>query len=135
MRRIGKVRKRTKGLAVVLLVFCLRVPFAQAPSTVRLDSAISIEDTRFPDYLAAVTASPSTHGDRYEMLLNGDQVYPAMLGALRTPRRRINFLTVIDSPGQAAVQFTSALAAAGRRGIAVNVVVDAFGASDIPDEH
>src|SRR6188474_3051475 len=95
MRRIGNVRKRTKVIAVVLVVFGLLLLFAQDPSTVRLDSAISIEDTRFRDYLAAVTASPSTQGDRYEMLLNGDEVYPAMLDAIRTARRRVNFLTYI----------------------------------------
>ena len=135
MRRIGNVRKRTKVIAVVLVVFGLLLLFAQDPSTVRLDSAISIEDTRFRDYLGAVTASPSTQGDSYEMLLNGDEVYPAMLDAIRNARRRVNFLTDIYSPGQAADQFTSALADAGRRGIEVNLVVDAFGASDIPDEH
>ena len=136
MRRIGNVRKRTNVFVVVARRwFGLLLLFAQDPSTVRLDSAISIEDARFRDYLGAVTASPSTQGDRYEMLLNGDEVYPAMLDAIRNARRRVNFLTYIYSPGQTADQFTTALADAGRRGIEVNVVVDAFGASDIPDEH
>lgn len=135
MRRIGHVRKGTKVIVVIAAVFGLLLLFAQDPSTVRLDSAISIEDARFRDYVGAVTASPSSEGDRYEMLLNGDEVYPAMLDAIRSARRRVNFLTYIYSPGEAANQFTSALAGAGRRGIEVNVVVDAFGASDIPKEH
>jgi cardiolipin synthase len=135
MRRIGKVRKRTKVIIVVAAVFGLIVVFAQDPSTVRLDSAVPVEDARFLEYAAAVTASPGTHGDRYEMLLNGDQIYPAMLDAIRTARRRVNFLTYIYSPGQAADLFTGALAEAGRRGVEVNLVVDAFGASDIPDDH
>jgi cardiolipin synthase len=135
MRRIGNVRKRTKVIVVILAVLGLLLLFAQDPTTVRLESAISIEDERFRDYVGAVTASPSSQGDRYEMLLNGDQIYPAMLEAIRNARRRVNFLTYIYSPGEAANQFTSALADAGRRGLEVNVVVDAFGASDIPDEH
>jgi cardiolipin synthase len=69
------------------------------------------------------------------MLLNGDQIYPAMLDAIRTAKRRVNFLTYIYSPGEVADLFTGALADAGRRGVEVNVVVDAFGASDIPDDH
>jgi cardiolipin synthase A/B len=135
MRRIGNVRKRTKIAVVVLAVFGLLLLLAQDPSTVRLESAISIEDARFQEYAGAVTASPSSRGDRYEMLLNGDQVYPAMLDAIRGARSRINLLTYIYSPGEAANQFTSALADAGRRGVEVNVVVDAFGASDISNEH
>jgi len=135
MRSVWNVRKRTKVIVVIAAVLGLLLLFAQDPSTVRLDSAISIEDARFRDYVGAVTASPSSQGDRYEMLLNGDQVYPAMLDAIRNARRRVNFLTYIYSPGQAADQFTRAFADAGRRGIEVNVVVDAFGASDIPKEH
>jgi cardiolipin synthase len=135
MRRIGNVGKRTQVIVVILAVFGLLLLFAQDPSTVRLESAISIEDARFHEYLGAVTASPSSVGDRYEMLLNGDQVYPAMLDAIRAARRRINFLTYIYSPGDVANQFTAALADAGRRGVEVNVVVDAFGASDISKEH
>jgi cardiolipin synthase A/B len=135
MRSVWNVRKRTKVLVVVAAVVGLLLLFAQDPSTVRLESAVKIEDARFRDYVAAVTASPSSHGDRYEMLLNGDEVYPAMLDAIRGARRRVNFLTYIYSPGEAANQFTEALADAGRRGVEVNVVVDAFGASDIPKEH
>jgi cardiolipin synthase A/B len=130
-----KIRKRTKVLIVVAAVFGLIVVVAQDPSTVRLDSAVPVEDARFLDYAAAVTASPATRGDRYDMLLNGDQIYPAMLDAIRTARRRVNFLTYIYSPGQAADLFTAALAEAGRRGVEVNLVVDAFGASDIPTDH
>jgi len=135
MRRIGNVRKRTKVIVAVLAIVGLFLLFAQDPSTVRLESAISIEDARFHDYVGAVTASPSSRGDRYEMLLNGDEVYPAMLDAIRSARRRVNFLTYIYSPGEAADKFTSALADTARRGVEVNVVVDAFGASDIPKEH
>jgi len=135
MRRIPNVRKRTKVIVVIAAVFGLIVLFAQDPATVRLDSAVPVEDGRFLEYASAVTASPPTRGDRYEMLLNGDQVYPAMLGAIRTARRRVNFLTYIYSPGEAANLFTNALAEAGRRGVEVNVVVDAFGASDIPGDH
>ena len=135
MPKLPVVRKRTKVIIVIVSIVGLIILFAQDPSTVRLDSTVSIDDERFPEYASAVTASPPTRGDRYEMLVNGDQIYPAMLDAIRAARRRVNFLTYIYSPGEVADRFTSALADAGRRGIEVNVVVDAFGASDIPDEH
>jgi cardiolipin synthase len=135
MRTIWNVRKRTKVIVVCFAIFGLLLLFAQDPSTVRLESAISIEDARFHEYVGAVTASPASQGDKYELLLNGDQIFPAMLDAIRGAKKRINFLTYIYSPGEVANQFTTALADAGRRGVKVNVVVDAFGASDIPKEH
>jgi len=133
--RLPAVRKRTKVIIVIVSIVGLIILFAQDPSTVRLDSNVSIDDERFPEYASAVTASPPTRGDRYEMLVNGDQIYPAMLDAIRAARRRVNFLTYIYSPGEVADRFTDALADAARRGVEVNVVVDAFGASDIPDDH
>jgi len=135
MRTIWNVRKRTKVIVVCFAIFGLLLLFAQDPSTVRLESAISIEDARFQEYVGAVTASPASQGDKYEPLVNGDQIFPAMLDAIRGAKKRINFLTYIYSPGEVANQFTAALADAGRRGVKVNVVVDAFGASDIPKEH
>ena len=135
MRKPPKVRKRTKVIIVVVAIVGLINLFAQDPSTVRLDSTVSIEDDRFPEYASAVTASPPTQGDRYEMLLNGDQIYPAMLDAIRAARQRVNFLTYIYSPGEVAGLFTDALADAARRSVEVNVVVDAFGASNIPGDH
>ena len=57
----------------------------------RFDSAVPVTDPRFVEYASAVTSSPATRGDRYEILLNGDQVFPAMLEAIRAARERVNF--------------------------------------------
>jgi cardiolipin synthase len=130
-----RLRKRSKVIIVVFAVVGVILLLAQDPATVRLDSAIAADDARFLEYASAVTASPPTRGDQYEMLTNGDQFFPAMLGALKSARHRINFLTYVYSPGQVANDFTSAFVDARQRGVEVNVVVDAFGASDIPDDH
>jgi cardiolipin synthase len=69
------------------------------------------------------------------VLANGIQIFPAMLAAIDAARRRISLETYIYDPGQIADQFTAALERAARRGVTVNIVVDAVGASTMQREH
>ena len=61
---------------VVTMIIGLVVLVSQDPSTIRLDSVMPAGDPKFVDYIAALTASPLTAGDRYEVLINGDHVDP-----------------------------------------------------------
>jgi cardiolipin synthase len=58
-----------------------------------------------------------------------------MLDAINRARRRINFETYIYDTGEVADKFTGALEAAARRGVTVNIIVDAIGASKMEQEH
>jgi cardiolipin synthase len=61
------------------------------------------------------------------VLVNGDQVFPAMLQAIADARERISLETYVYKKGRAADQFTAALEQAARRGVMVNVILDALG--------
>ena len=68
------------------------------------------------------------------MLTNGDQIFPAMLKSIREAHRRVSFETYIYTAGEMAEQFTRAFEEAARRGVRVNLVIDAVGGT-IPDAH
>jgi cardiolipin synthase len=68
-------------------------------------------------------------GNRIQPLNNGDEIFPAMLAAIRGARRSINFETFIFYDGELPQSFADALAAAARRGVRVNLIFDAVGAS------
>src|SRR5438105_2438015 len=56
-------------------------------------------------------------GNKITTLINGDQIFPAMLSAIRSARRSVNFETYNFIDGEVAKQFTETLAdAAHRRG-------------------
>jgi cardiolipin synthase A/B len=55
-----------------------------------------------------------------------------MLDAIRNARQRIDLETYIYSEGQISDRFTDALESAARRGVAVNLVVDAWGSDRMP---
>jgi cardiolipin synthase len=58
-----------------------------------------------------------------------------MLDAIRGARRRIAFESYIYAAGEIADQFTRAFEDAARRGVRVNLVIDAVGGSGIDEEH
>ena len=68
------------------------------------------------------------------MLTNGDQIFPPMLEAVKGAKRRISFETYIYNKGTVGQQFTEAFIAAAKRGVTVQLVVDAIGSSKIPKE-
>jgi cardiolipin synthase len=74
-----------------------------------------------------VTRRPLVFGNRVTPLRNGDEAYPAMLEAIARAERSITLLTYIFDVDRWGRKFVEALAAAGRRGVAVRVLVDGVG--------
>jgi cardiolipin synthase len=121
----------------VVVIICLTVVgillfIAQDPRTLHVRSTYAATDAIFPEYLATLINAPITHGDKYAVLQNGDEFYPAMLAAIRGAKKRIVLETYNYNKGEAGEMFTNALADAARRGVTVRLVLDAFGASSPP---
>jgi cardiolipin synthase len=66
-------------------------------------------------------------GNNIVTLVNGDQIFPAMLSAIRGAKRTINFETYVFWNGDIARQLTEALAERARAGVKVNMILDAQG--------
>ena len=122
-------------MLVALIVTASVLAIAQDQETVELRSAVSAEDPSAAKYLAALVAADLVDGNTYEVLVNGDQVFPAMLQAIDAARSRISFETYIYDKGRIADQFTSALEQAARRGVTVNVILDALGTGSMEKSH
>jgi cardiolipin synthase len=135
----ARVRRRVPLLLKILLVVVIAVGlallFAQDQETLHIKSGVAADDPVFPDYVAALTGSGITRGDEYQILVNGVEIFPALLDAIRQARRRINFETYIYDTGTVADGFTTALAAAAARGVEVRLIVDAVGGSAMEREH
>ncbi|MDE2613082.1 MAG: cardiolipin synthase ClsB [Burkholderiales bacterium] len=67
-------------------------------------------------------------GNRVELLEGGDALFPRMREAMAAARDEIWLATYIFHDDASALALMDALAAAARRGVAVHVVVDGFGA-------
>jgi cardiolipin synthase len=133
--RIRGLSRTAKIVLVSLLVVGLALLFAQDQETLRVESPLPADDPLFPRYTAALTGGALTAGDEYQILVNGDQIFPSMLEAIAGAKRRISFETYIYDSGIVAARFSSALADAARRGVRVRVIVDAVGAQSMDAGH
>jgi cardiolipin synthase len=70
-------------------------------------------------------------GNRVETLLNGDEIFPAMLAAIRGAQSTITFETYIYWSGAIGRDFAAALAERARAGVRVHVLLDWVGAAKI----
>ncbi len=90
------------------------------------------EDQRHLTLLASTTAKvlarPLLPGNRIDVLVNGDEAYPAMLEAIANARHSVTLASYIFDRDAVGLLFAEALEAAVRRGVAVRVLVDATGA-------
>jgi cardiolipin synthase len=127
------VRRAFLILASAGLVVAVLLLLAQDQVTLKTRSAAGAGEPRHANYLAGLLGVDLTRGNRFTVLTNGDQMFPAMLDAIAKARRRISFETYIYKDGEIASQFTQAFEAAARRGVRVQLVIDAVGGQGIGD--
>ncbi|MFD7438736.1 phosphatidylserine/phosphatidylglycerophosphate/cardiolipin synthase family protein [Streptomyces sp. NPDC059861] len=73
----------------------------------------------------------ATEGNELVALRNGDQIFPAMLEAIRTAEHTIDLMTFVYWRGRIARDFAAALAERARGGVRVRLLLDGFGAKEI----
>ncbi|HEX9445008.1 MAG TPA: phospholipase D-like domain-containing protein [Candidatus Binatia bacterium] len=120
---------RTKWLlAVLLLAGCAKVLTIQKIPEITLG-----EPTFFPT-IEAHTDAPITGGNQIQILLDGDETFPAMLGEVRKAKSTVTFAQYLFEEGSITRDLTQAFAERCRAGIEVNLLLDAQGASKAPSE-
>lgn len=86
--------------------------------------------TRSPEFRQAAGSLLGPNfvpGNNISTLVNGNQIFPAMLGAIRSAKHSISLETYVFQDGEIAHQFTEALAERAQAGVKVNVILDAQG--------
>ncbi len=74
-----------------------------------------------------LTGLPREHGNKVELLRNGDEAYPRMLEEIGRARLSIGLQSYIFRADAAGESFHEALIAAQRRGVQVRVLIDGVG--------
>lgn len=97
--------------------------------------ALQVGDATFAATLSAYAGTTVVPGNRVEVLLNGDQIFPAKLRAIRAAKRSINYAQYVWEEGQASEDIVNALAERCRTGLSVNVLLDAVGAFSMPPDY
>jgi cardiolipin synthase len=92
------------------------------------------DDPQFRRALSALLGPQVQDGNTVEVLLNGDQIFPSMLQAIRHAQRTITFETYIYWSESIGREFADALSERARAGVKVHVLLDWVGSSKMdPD--
>ncbi|MDX3515791.1 phospholipase D-like domain-containing protein [Streptomyces caniscabiei] len=76
----------------------------------------------------------ATEGNALTVLRNGDEIFPAMLGAIHRARHTVDMMTFVYWRGDIAREFAHALAERARAGVRVRLLLDGFGSRLIETE-
>ncbi|MEE1758709.1 MULTISPECIES: phospholipase D-like domain-containing protein [unclassified Streptomyces] len=76
----------------------------------------------------------ATEGNALTPLRNGDEIFAAMLGAIRRARHTVDMMTFVYWRGDIAREFAQALAERSRAGVRVRLLLDGFGSRLIETE-
>jgi cardiolipin synthase len=117
------------GGALILAALLVALSFSHRDEMVehRIPRLYSTDDPDFARAMGALLGPAIVGGNRFEVLLNGDRIFPAMLGAIRGARRTITFESYIYWSGEVGKQFADALAERSRAGVKVHVLLDWVG--------
>jgi cardiolipin synthase len=114
---------------VTLIVGFLSLNFM--PSEKQIETQLTrhydTSDPQFRRSLGVLLGPPILEGNKVEALLNGDQIFAAMLGAIRSAERTITFETYIYWSESIGNEFSAALSERARAGVKVHVMLDFIG--------
>jgi cardiolipin synthase A/B len=131
------VRKRSMAWIVfasvvaTIAVVLLGVNFMGAEKKIerRIERLYALDDPRFGEELGVLLGPPLLAGNRHKALHNGDEIFPAMLAAIRSAKTSITFETYIYWSGEIGAEFSAALSERARQGVKAHVLLDWVGSA------
>ena len=96
-----------------------------------MHTTYSVADPEFANSISHLLTAPLVEGNHMVELLNGDQIFPAMLQAIREAKKTITLEMYIWSSGQVSTQFVAAVSERARAGVKVHILVDTFGSGKL----
>jgi cardiolipin synthase len=100
----------------------------------RIQPLYGVSDPQFLRSMGTLLG-PSIKADNHvDALANGDQIFPAMLEAIRSARRTITFETYIYWSGRVGKEFADALSERARAGVKIHVLLDWVGSGKMDEK-
>ena len=134
-RKGGRIRRRMHALrpetSISPLAFGATRDAPPVPAESPPAAPTPSEEREFAGLARAVTevtGLPLVEGNRIDLLIDGDEAYPAMLEAIEQAEQTIGMSTYIFDQDEAGLPFVDALDRARERGVQVRVLIDAVGA-------
>lgn len=119
------------GLGILL---ALNLTAAEKKITHSVEHAYAVQDPQFLRAMGVLLGPALVEGNRVDTLLNGDQIFPSMLEAIRSASKTITFETYIYWSGDIGRTFADALSERAKNGVKVHVLLDWVGSQKMDKE-
>ncbi len=113
--------------SIVATVIALNFIPGEKKIQTRISEIYGIHDPQFLRSISNLLGPPLVPGNQVKELLNGNEIFPPMLAAIRSAKKTITFETYIYWSGEIGKEFAEALAERARAGVKVHVLVDWVG--------
>lgn len=90
-------------------------------------SAAAVDDPLFRDSVGPLLGAEFLEGNTIEPLINGKEIFPAMLAAIRTAKKSITLESYIWASGEVSDRFCAALIERAQQGVKIHALVDGAG--------
>jgi cardiolipin synthase len=124
-------------IVVMLFVVVLALNFTTGEK--KLDQSVerlyAAADPAFERAMGVLLGPAILAGNRFEALLNGDRIFPAMLASIRDARKTITFESYIYWSDAIGKEFADSLAERARAGVKVHVLLDWVGSNKMDPTH
>ena len=97
----------------------------------QLDHTYPVHDPQFLRSMGHLIGPSILASNDVSALINGNQIFPAMLESIRNARKSIDLETYIYWSGDIGQQFAEALAERARAGVKVHVLIDWVGSRKV----
>ncbi len=125
----------TAVITILLAVFILNLRTGGKHLRYEVPHLFAVADPEFQRSMGQLLGPGILAGNRVDALQNGDEIFPAMLEAIRGAQETINLETYIFWSGEIGRDFTDALSERAKAGVKVHVIFDWVGSGKLTPEY
>lgn len=116
----------TLGFLGIVLIFCLFF-IRRHTLEYHLEHSFTVRDPEFFGSALALSDPVPIPGNKIELLANGDEYFPAMLKAIGSANKSVNFAAYILHSDEVGRQFRDAFCERAKAGVEVRILLDGIG--------
>jgi cardiolipin synthase A/B len=128
------VTRRSVALIGVILLGVAATACARVQTHYKVPN-LGVTDPSFIPTIEAYASAPGSRGNSVQLLLNGDQIFPAQLAAIRSAKRTITYAQYFYEEGPIPEEIAEAIAERCRAGVRAHVLLDGFGTLYMPAKY
>ena len=128
------MRRRSVALIGVVLLGVAAAACARVQSHYKVPN-LGVTDPSFIPTIEAYASAPGSRGNSVQLLLNGDQIFPAQLAAIRSAKQTITYAQYFYEEGPIPEEIAEAIAERCRAGVRAHVLLDGFGTLYMPAKY